>query len=190
MLIPQLVWQKRHPQCPTTKEDRVVRKLLDKSTGMELGLVCETADSMYWSFTTSPSLRCMPTYLYLTKHQSITKAMEQLSSYVSAEFSKPYEPCLTRKLKRRDREAYTLRKTTLETTADAFKSGVEWILKSEGFPRRPEWARFLVQNRNGQFYWFESKPIATDSGKWHCDTGRSTAVHDSASWQTHVVELL
>jgi hypothetical protein len=41
----------------------------------------------------------------------------------------------------------------------------------------PYWARYLAQDANGDWYWFENEPIAHRSlGVWNCgpDAGRAT----------------
>ncbi len=160
-----------------------------------MGLVCETSFGDYWAFTTNPNISCMPPALYLIRHTTVEKAMAQLETYVAGEvlrlIEKSQPSIITRKLKRRDREAFLARRSILESNADAFKSGAEWILKSEGFPRRPEWAHYLAQDENGVFHWFEATPKPNEeTGQWEASSGRMQSVKDRHPWQTHVVELI
>ena len=87
--------------------------------------------------------------------------------------------------KSRDKSACSAYKAS----AKDFKAGVSWILQSEGFPRRPDWAKYLVQNADGRFVWFEQQPELL-SGVWCCKKGRSEVVKMAEHLTSRIVRLL
>lgn len=191
----QLHWQQRQKGIPTTPIDRCVAKLRYGEDSSEMGLVCETAEGTFWSFTTNPAIACMKPRAYLIKYDTLEKACEALYDYVVSEVYRviriesnmPYE--IERKFKKRDKIAYEEYQDAIQTDDDAFKCGMDWILRSEGFPRRPDWARFLVQNRSGDYAWFETKPhIDHNMGVWTCTVGRAKLVR-AEDWTTSIVRL-
>ena len=198
ILAKHLKWYKRNPEVPTTSNDRTLRRLMYVSDGIEtlMGLVCESKNE-FWCFTNNSSIECMPSELYLTKYKTLEEAEKVLFEFVLNKIYKlatlnsdmPY--IQTRKFKGRDRAAFN--KYTNEIGDDlksAFKCGMEWILRSEGFPRRPSWAKFLVQNRNGTFVWFELQPKPNHTtGDWTAVDGRSEIVSMSDQWHTNITRL-
>ena len=195
-----LTWLRRNPDLPTTPVDRAVRRLMYTADGdVEMGMVCEKANGTYWAFTTCPNIQCTPPEFYQVEHSTIKQAELALHEYVVGELLRVI--CLhsdmpltarQRKFKRRDRLAFSrYDKHERSSAADAFKCGVDWTLRSEGFPRRPLWAKFLVQNRNGSFVWFEHMPtIDHNNGLWVATDGRSLDVKLSdAFWATGIVRL-
>jgi hypothetical protein len=173
-----------------------------------MGMVCETADGRYWQFTTNPNILCQTPSEYLTKHDKLENACEALSSYVLSEVHRlirvnsimPH--IVTREFKKRDRLAFDEyvkealmkaifrgREAFAETFKRGFKAGADWILRSEGFPRRPDWAHYLVQNRNGDYQWFEKKPVMDHNfGIWVSQEGRAKHVRHE-DWQKSITRL-
>lgn len=198
-----LTWYNRNPKLgPTTPNDRASRKLIFSAGGYdeEMGMVCERADGTYWQFTTGRMILCQRPDVYLTKHETLESASDALYAHVLSELFRVI--CLmsdapvavaNRTFKKRDRRAFS--KTYLSEVVDnksAFKSGIDWILRSEGFPRRPVWAKFLVQNRNGSFIWFEAQPTVNhNEGTWESAEGRrcQVSIATEDSWQSGIVRL-
>lgn len=192
----ELSWHRRSPRLPTTPTDRAVRKLVYGVHETEMGLVCETADGMYWSFTTNRDIICMPPKLYLVHHATVQEAALALLNYVALEvfrlmkLSSPMPYTLTRTFKKRDADAYKkYSKTIAGDTALAFKCGMEWILRSEFATRRPVWAAYMAQNLDGGLMWFEHQPVALDTGIWKSETGRSKHLFTSDSWRSSLTPL-
>ena len=204
----QLHWLKRNSKIPTSPDDRCVARLLYGEQDTEMGLVCETADGMYWSFTTNPNIVCMSPDAYLIKYDQPEKACDALRDYVLSEVHRlikvnsvmPY--IVTREFKKRDRIAFeeyvkeALMKAIFRgkeafaaTFKRGFKAGADWILRSEGWPRRPYWAHYLVMNRSGDYTWFEHKPTLDHNfGVWVSPEGRAKKVRH-ADWQTSITRL-
>lgn len=199
-LAKYLTWQKRHPDLPTTPTDRAVRRLLYTADGeVEMGLVCEKANGTYWAFTTCRDIQCTPPSFYFVEHDTQQQAARELYDYVLAELVRVI--CLhsdmpltsrQRVFKKRDRSAFAKYSRQEKVSAEAaFRCGVDWTLRSEGFPRRPVWAKFLVQNRDGLFVWFEQMPtIDHNNGQWVVTEGRSLEVRlTDAFWDSGIVRL-
>lgn len=189
-----LAWLKRHPSLPTTPNDRSVRRLVYRSSGeeSELGLVCELTGGGYWCVSTSPVLRVMPETMSVTRFDTIEKAQYAMDQHVEKELlrlheltsTKPY--VVERKFKSRDRQAFENYKARDQ---ESFKQGMDWILRSEGFPRRPAWAKYLVQNRDGSFLWFEDMPEPDMVGGWSSPTGRSKPVVIADRWDRSITKI-
>lgn len=180
----RLVWHVRNPKLPTSPEDRQVRRL-SYDTGQELGLVCERSDGTFWCFVTSCSISALPVATHLHTYESPKAAAVVLEQHVVSELLRIYrletsmpEPA---KLKTRDKVASKGYDTA------SFKAGVSWVLESEGFPRKPQWAKFLAQNADGRFVWFEQAPVLT-SGTWVA-SGRSQHVALADRLSSCVVSL-
>jgi hypothetical protein len=64
-----------------------------------------------------------------------------------------------------------------------FIAGVDWALHSQGIPKKPSWANYVVQNRDGSITWFENKPeVDHGAGVWHADGKRRTVkIHEQWS---------
>lgn len=184
-------WHHRNPKLPTSPNDRAVLRLVyNAGHETELGLVCERADGTYWCFTTSSLISCLPLAIHLDIYPTKELAADVLLSHVLDELvrvsqlnSDTYHSMPA--FKKRDRLACASYKAKPED----FKAGASWILQSEGFPRRPSWAKFLVQNGDGKFMWFEEKPELL-SGSWHCVSGRSQTVCLAERLTSRIVRLL
>ncbi len=193
-----LCWYHRDPDVPTSPTDRAVLRLVYASDGheTEMGLVCETSDGAYWCFTTNSRIVSMPMDSILHHHKTIEEAREKLYEYVVAEIIRllriatnmPYT--IQYRFKKRDRVA--LKNYTEEISGDtvqAFKCGMDWILRSEGVPRRPAWAKFLTQNRDGTFVWHEDTPSTNDNtGRWE-STGRFKEIRIAENWRSGILRL-
>ena len=195
-----LTWLKRHPDLPTNPNDRAVRRLMYAADGeVEMGMVCEKANGTYWAFSTCRDIQCTPPEFYFVEHKTIQQAAAALHEYVIGELTRVIclhsdMPLTTRQrvFKKRDRRAFDRYGKGEKSSAEAaFRCGVDWALRSEGFPRRPLWAKFLVQNRDGSFTWFEHMPtIDHNNGLWVATDGRSLDVKLSdAFWATGIVRL-
>jgi len=165
-----------------------------------MGLVCETADGAYWCFTTNSRIVSMPMDSILHHYPGIEKAGEKLYNYVISEIIRllrlttDMDYILQRKFKERDRAAFESYKDVRDNKAHndveyAFKCGMDWILRSEGVPRRPTWAKFLTQNRDGTFVWHEDTPTANDNnGRWE-SAGRFKEVRIAENWRSGISRL-
>lgn len=199
-----LKWYKRHPDLPTTKLDRAVSKLRYIAGGndSEIGMVCETANGEFWCFTTNPVIQCPRSETYLKHYKTQYDAESFLFKYALSELIRlmklnsdvPY--VLTKRFKRRDRSAFDSYTAIPENRAhtdveQAFKCGMDWILRSEGVQRRPSWANYLVQHNNGTQSWFEDKPSVNDqTGFWESKSGRNKNVQlHTESWRASIVKL-
>lgn len=200
-LYQYLRWEERNPKVPTTPNDRAVLRLMYvANTPIQIGLVCERADGTYWCFTTNRIVHAMTLNQCLTTYADLDCAAEALREYVvddlfrkiALDSDMPF--VITRKFKERDRKAFDnyLGVTENELHSDvehAFKCGIDWTLRSEGFPRRPSWAKFLIQNRNGCFEWHEIRPeFNNSSGVW-LSTGRVRPVLLSEQPDKNIVRL-
>jgi len=185
---------------PTTPADRQVSRLMYLSSegDSEVALVCETSDGRYWTFITNSEFQGTSPETYLIRYDTKEQAEDFIRNYVIEEMlrmirlnsDQPYE--VTRYFKARDRKAMLRYSEYFGTDVEkAFKSGMEWILRSESDTRRPGWARYLVQNRNGVFTWFENKPHPNHStGEWCSELGRSRRVVAHAeSWTASIRKL-
>ncbi len=186
-----IAWHRRNPRLPTSPNDRAVLRLVyNEGLESELGLVCERADGTYWCFTTSHSISGLPYSVHLNTYKSKDEAASVLFEHVLDELvrvcvltSERYNVSPT--LKKRDKKACS----AYRAEAKDFKAGASWILQSEGFPRRPDWAKYLVQNADGRFVWFEQQPELL-SGTWCCDKGRSQVVRMAEHLTSRIVRLL
>lgn len=195
MLAKHLRWYTRHSSLPTTPDDRAVRRLVyqlgDQET--ELGLVCELARGGYWVVTTSHALHVMPETMCVKTFDTVEEAQDLLFSHVVRELQRlselsselPYT--MKTQFKARDRAAF---ERYGARNQESFKQGIDWVLQSEGFPRRPSWARFLVQNRDGSYTWFEEMPKTdVSTGVWHAKDGRSKKVETSKQWDHSITRI-
>lgn len=46
----------------------------------------------------------------------------------------------------------------------------------------PEWANYLARDKNGQWFWYENKPIAL-TGYWNNQTGKTMAINEVNDWK-------
>lgn len=188
----------RDPKCPTTPNDRKVLKLHYRSATaeVEMGLVCETAEGKYWCFTTNPGIYSMPPKLYLVRHDTLQSAGDALLNYVAEEVFRimclesdmPFQ--IMRTFKKRDRKAFEkyVSAGAAEGEEEAFKCGIDWMMRSEGTLRRPVWAKYMAQNRDGQRIWFENKPTLNRSaGIWEAEGRSSPAAVEE--WANSLVKL-
>jgi hypothetical protein len=189
-----LIWYRRNPKLPTTPNDRCVRKLYFKSDAgeVEMGRINQTKTGNYWFFVTNSLIDVGNSHEYI-KERSLEDAENSLFQHVESELLRvmklnsnfPY--ILTQKFKRRDKEAFS--NYNPETLSEAFKCGMEWILRSEGFPRRPSWATFITQNRDGSFVWHEAKPeVDLNTGVW-TSSQRMEKVKLSESLKSSILRL-
>lgn len=180
----KLRWFVRNPSLPTSPKDRQIRRLA-YDTGQELGLVCERSNGTFWCFVTSCSISTLPVSIHLRTYKTPDSAAAVLEQHVVSELLRIYrlETCVPEpaKLKIRDKAASN------GYDKVSFKAGASWILESEGFPRRPQWAKFLIQNADGRFVWFEYKPTLI-SGSWKAE-GRSQPVVLSDRLSSCIVSL-
>lgn len=145
---------------------------------IEMGQIAKRSDGSYWWFTTCRKIHCG---VFLGKHESYETAYEELRNYVASEISRVFD--LTKPIHTHDLPVIYLRNSDLKACQragadiDDFSAGMDWALRTQGFPRRPAWAKFLVQNRDLSFTWFECMPTTDhNKGIWVCSEGRHLAV--------------
>jgi len=45
----------------------------------------------------------------------------------------------------------------------------------------PEWANYLAQDKNGEWFWYEDKPIEL-TGYWNNQTGKARKINEVKDW--------
>lgn len=157
----------------------------------ELSCVCQLSnDGLFWTLENNPMIVCRRwtgkkfKSLAEAKDDAYAWTLSEVIRTIKAVMEFKYEVMST--FKKRDIVAFGeyLKKALLtvifkgqprfkDSFKLGFKAGVDWILRSEGVIRRPAWATYLVQNRDGSQTWFEHEPKPDHTeGKWLCSTGR------------------
>lgn len=163
-----------------------------------LGYVSKVATGYYW-FTTCPKLVCA--YVTTDMGLSLDECKTQLFNYGLDELIRLYhlsgriDHIVSTKLRNSDVRACESYKEHYGGVDDdsfnsGFHAGLDRGVKTQGLPRKPVWAKYLVQNRDGTFAWFEHEPICvSNDGVWMCDTGRSKQVSLHADWTGSIRRL-
>ena len=174
---------------------------VDDKEPNELSFVCQKSTGEFWTVENNPMIQCRRwtgrTFGALQDAKDDVYAWTLSEVIRTMKIVMEFKHEILSTFKKRDIEAHAAYlKTAIRTVifgkgtsfSDAFKfgfkSGVDWILRSEGVVRRPSWAAYLVQNQNGSQTWFETEPVVDiNSGRWSCKGGRSQDVQvHSESW--------
>ena len=143
---------------------------------IEMGQVAIRSDKTYWWFTTNPKIMCKHTAGARYKYEKA--ACKDLQDYVCSEIIRLnnlktpviYQNLDPVELRKSDRNACR----EYRCNEDDFTQGMDWAFRTMGIPRRPHWAKFIVQNRDLTFVWYEHEPeYDHNKGSWHCKHGRS-----------------
>lgn len=140
----------------------------DTST-IEMGHVAKRSNGTFWWFTTNPNIANKHTAG--VEYTDSQKALDELTEYVRLEIIRVGN--LHRPIFEHDLPEVVLRNSDLracESTGSdqaSFQAGMDWMLRSMGLPRRPTWAKYLVQHRDGSLTWYEHKPYPDHNrGEW------------------------
>lgn len=159
---------------------------------IELGFVARRLDGKYWNFTNNPNIYCRG---YTGQYfDSADECGEELYQHVLHELCRllynqaDFNYSIMTKFKKRDADAY--KRYAPSTVKEAFQSGIDWVLRSEGLARRPSWATYSVQNRDGSMMWFENKPTQNyNKGIWECADGRSQKHSTHENWSGSLTKV-
>jgi hypothetical protein len=202
-----LVWyekDKRFEKQDVEEKDLRVRQLCYQPSGRDpvlMGTVCKQrkGKSGFWWFIDNHDIKCRYETVGL-ENISLDDACDQLYEHVFSEIYRQMKaslPCSARarfKLSDTDLHASSLylarhfreKGVTGEDNfyGVGFHHGVDYSMKSQGIGRRPEWAKYVVQNRDGSIWWFEHQPkILKIQGKWEVRKGRCEQAKVAEDWE-------
>lgn len=133
-----------------------------------LAQIARRSNKTFWWYVTSPTIACRHT---AGQELTLEQAQRTLLDYLEEEITRMFN--LKKPVFEHDLPTVTFRKSDqkvclkLDSDDQSFINGMDWMLRTMGFPRRPVWAKYLVQNRDKSFYWFENEPYADlKTGKW------------------------
>lgn len=164
--------QQASPEYAQVARERggaVLRVVLEKVG--ELGLVCRRADNTYWWMTTTTRLRCKHTAG--VRYPTEEAAYLDLTTYLEHEIMKTAEKRDVLETPLRTYEQRYAKANNCDI--ESFAYGVQCSLRMSGMPRRPSWARYLIQNDDGTLVWFETKPVKKE-GIYTSKTGKSQPI--------------
>lgn len=163
-----------------------------------LGYVSKVEAGHYW-FIACPKLVCA--YVTTDEGLSLNECKTQLFNYALNELVRLYnlsgrmDNMVSTKLRNSDMRACESYKEHFGAVDDdsfdaGFHSGFDRGVKTQGLPRKPTWAKYLVQNRDGTLVWFEQEPeCALNDGVWTCSAGRSRKVSLHNDWTGSIKRL-
>lgn len=139
------------------------------SEPIEMGQVSRLSTGEYWWFTTNPKIVNRHTASFPVL--KLKQAEQGLEHYVGSEIDRLKN--LKLPVVYHDLPDTTARRSDKKVMAigsydqDSFLAGMDWMLRTMGFPRKPSWAKFLVQHRDRTFTWFEKQPVHDPcTGRW------------------------
>lgn len=165
---------------------------------IEMGQVAKRSNKSFWWFTTNPTIETKHTAG--STYDKLVDAEEALRQHVVSEIERL--KLLSVPVFFHDKKLITSRRSDRRaigtlgrgTDAKSFMHGMEWALRTSGIPRKPTWAKFIVQNRDKSFTWFENQPVADiETGRWVSPEGQSKRVNliedDQWSWNNSIKRI-
>lgn len=136
---------------------------------IEMAQLARRGNGTYWWFVTTPKIHCRHTANI--EYKDLETARSSMVAYVKQEIIRVWN--LKKPVFHHDLPMTEMRKTDMrvceiqECNTRDFQEGMDWAFRTMGFPRRPVWAKYLVQNRDKSFYWLENEPYQDhQSGRW------------------------
>ena len=150
-----------------------------------MGYVAKRVAGTYWWFTTNPNIFCG---VQLEPYDDMMDAAKDICTYVAKEIVRVFN--LSKPVYTHELPEITMRRSDIKvceltnSEPTSFQAGMDWAFRTCGIPRRPTWAKFLAQNWDKSFTWFEEQPTADQNQKvWKSESGRSQPVlleHEAA----------
>jgi hypothetical protein len=136
---------------------------------IEMAQLARRGNGTYWWFVTSPKIHCRHTAGI--EYHILEDAQASMLGYVQQEIIRVWnlkKPVFHHALPMPEMRKSDMRVCEIqECNTRDFQEGMDWMLRTMGFPRRPVWAKYLVQNRDKSFYWLENEPYPDhQSGRW------------------------
>lgn len=177
-----LRWHEAHPEYVQSGGKCQLMLGLDTPAGVvDLGFVSKVAAGFFW-FVTNPNLLCA--YQTTDARLTLEQCKVALFNHALGELQRLHVDSrldiLTTTMRKSDVRACA-QNMPVDVEEDSYKTGfhhgLDRGIKTQGLPRKPTWARYLVQNRDGTLTWFEHEPSADNNdGKWTCSSGRTSTI--------------
>lgn len=181
-----LKWFRVNPEFKKHPEDRSYQVLcyVDGDKQMELIHLNEIKDGGFWWFVYSNGViysksNLGPCTLKQAEHEAYEYAKSELLRLAMLKI--PIKEAPQRyKVVPKDKDIYLELKP--QSKKQAFILGMDWCLKNIGLPQKPRWAKYVVQNRDGNITYFENIPKPDyNKGVWIAD-GRTSTVRLNDTW--------